>query len=145
EPRAHSQEHEEEEPMSTPQTTDGVKTALRAVYNWNYAPEIDQLRNLYANALERQWIGARDLDWSQPVDRQAVSRSFNTWGTPLDQPDFWATLPAETRWEISRRSAAFMLSNFLHGEQGALFIAGQLVNAVPHMDGKFYAATQTLD
>ena len=46
---------------------------------------------------------------------------------------------------MSRRSAAFMLSNFLHGEQGALMVAAQLVNAVPHMDGKFYAATQTLD
>ena len=38
-----------------------------------------------------------------------------------------------------------MLSNFLHGEQGALMVASQLVSAVPHMDGKFYAATQTLD
>jgi hypothetical protein len=38
-----------------------------------------------------------------------------------------------------------MLSNFLHGEQGALMVAAQLVNAVPHMDAKFYAATQTLD
>jgi hypothetical protein len=38
-----------------------------------------------------------------------------------------------------------MLSNFLHGEQGALMVAGQLVSAVPHMDAKFYAATQTLD
>jgi rubrerythrin len=38
-----------------------------------------------------------------------------------------------------------MLSNFLHGEQGALMVAGQLVSAVPHMDGKFYAATQTMD
>jgi hypothetical protein len=42
-------------------------------------------------------------------------------------------------------TAAFMLSNFLHGEQGALMVAAQLVSAVPHMDGKFYAATQTLD
>jgi hypothetical protein len=46
---------------------------------------------------------------------------------------------------MSRRSAAFMLSNFLHGEQGAMMVAAQLVSAVPHMDGKFYAATQTLD
>jgi para-aminobenzoate N-oxygenase AurF len=125
--------------------TEEVKAALRAVYNWNYAPEIDQLRSLYANALERQWIAARDLDWSQPVDREAFSRSFSLGGIPVDKTQFWADLPADTRWEISRRSAAFMLSNFLHGEQGALFIAGQLVNAVPHMDGKFYAATQTLD
>jgi hypothetical protein len=110
--------------MTAPNETEGVKTALRAVYNWNYAPEIDQLRSLYANALERQWIATRDLDWSQPVDREAFSRSFSMGGIPVDQTDFWANLPADTRWEISRRSAAFMLSNFLHGEQGALFIAG---------------------
>src|SRR5262249_44360612 len=32
-----------------------------------------------------------------------------------------------------------------HGEQGALMVAAQLVNAVPHTDAKFYAATQTMD
>jgi hypothetical protein len=132
-------------PPTHPREGEGVKAALRAVYNWNYAPEIDQLRSLYANALERQWIAMRDLDWSREVDREAFSRTFTMGGIPVDQTDFWQNLPADTRWQVSRRSAAFMLSNFLHGEQGALFIAGQLVNAVPHMDGKFYAATQTLD
>ena len=131
--------------MSTVNETEGVKTALRAIYNWNYAPEIDQLRSLYANALERQWIATRDLDWSQPVDREAFSRSFSMGGIPVDQTDFWANLPADTRWEISRRSAAFRLSQFLHGEQGALMVAAQLVNAAPHTDAKFYAATQTMD
>jgi hypothetical protein len=48
-------------------------------------------------------------------------------------------------WELTRRTAAFRLSNFLHGEQGALMVAAQLVNAVPHTDAKFYAATQTMD
>ena len=46
---------------------------------------------------------------------------------------------------MTRRTAAFRLSNFLHGEQGALMVAAQLVNAVPHTDAKFYAATQTMD
>jgi hypothetical protein len=132
-------------PVAHPREGEGVKAALRAVYNWNYQPEIDQVRNLYANALERQWIALRDLDWSREVDREAFSKSFTMGGIPVDQTDFWQRLPVEKKWEISRRSAAFMLSNFLHGEQGALFIAGQLVNAVPHMDAKFYAATQTLD
>jgi hypothetical protein len=66
-------------------------------------------------------------------------------GIPISETSFWKDLPAETRWNVSRCSAAFMLSNFLHGEQGALMVAGQMVSAVPHMDGKFYAATQTLD
>jgi hypothetical protein len=124
---------------------DSLKTSVQAVYNWNYAPEIDQLRSLYANALERQWIATRDLDWDAEIDANVFSRSFSLAGIPIDRTDFWKELPGDTRWEIARRSAAFMLSNFLHGEQGALMAAAQLVEAVPHLDGKFYAATQTLD
>jgi para-aminobenzoate N-oxygenase AurF len=132
-------------PAKHPNTTASAKTALEALYNWNYETEIDQLRTLYANALERQWIGLRDLDWSTEIDREAFSRTFSLAGIPIQETAFWKSLQPELRWEVSRRSAAFMLSNFLHGEQGAMMVAGQLVNAVPHMDGKFYAATQTLD
>jgi len=123
----------------------GVKAALEAIYSWNYEPEIDSLRTLYANALERQWVALRDLDWEREIDREAFSRTFSLAGIPIQETEFWKGLGPELRWEVSRRSAAFMLSNFLHGEQGALMVAAQLVNAVPHMDGKFYAATQTLD
>ena len=130
---------------SHPQEGDGVKTALTAIYNWNYEPEIDQLRTLYANALDRQWIGLRDLSWDEEIDREAFSASFTLGPADIQQTDFWKNLPAETRWKVSSGMATFLLSNFLHGEQGALMVAGQLVSAVPHMDAKFYAATQTLD
>jgi hypothetical protein len=132
-------------PVRHPQSTSGVKAALEAIYNWNYESEIDQLRTLYANALEHQWIALRDLDWEQEIDREAFSRTFSLAGVPIQETTFWKDLSPDLRWEVSRRSAAFMLSNFLHGEQGALMVAAQLVNAVPHMDGKFYAATQTMD
>jgi hypothetical protein len=132
-------------PERHPAAGDSVAASLTAIYNWNYDSEIDELRTLYANALERQWIALRDLDWSRDIDREAFSRTFSVGGIPVEQTRFWQSLPLETRWEASRRTAAFMLSNFLHGEQGALMVASQLVNAVPHMDGKFYAATQTLD
>jgi hypothetical protein len=122
-----------------------VSAALTAIYNWSYQPEIDQLRTLYANALERQWIALRELDWEAGIDREAVTQTFSMGGLPVAETRFWQQLPFETRWHVSRTSAAFMLSNFLHGEQGALMVAGQLVNAVPHMDGKLYAATQTVD
>ena len=122
-----------------------VGAALTAIYNWSYEPEIDQLRTLYANALERQWIALRELDWEAGIDREALTRTFSMGGLPVAETKFWQSLPFETRWHVSRTSAAFMLSNFLHGEQGALMVAGQLVNAVPHMDGKLYAATQTVD
>ena len=124
---------------------DRTSTALDAIYNWDYEPEIDQLRTLYANALEHQWIAVRDLDWDRGIDREAFSRTFSLAGIPVQVTSFWQNLDADLRWEITRRTAAFMLSNFLHGEQGALMVAAQLVNACPHMDAKFYAATQTMD
>jgi hypothetical protein len=132
-------------PPRHPSQGEGVASALTALYNWDYEPEIDQLRTLYANALDRQWIALRDLDWERDIDREAFANTFSVGGIPIQQTGFWKGLDAHTRWEVSRRTAAFMLSNFLHGEQGALMVAAQLVNAVPHMDGKFYAATQTLD
>ncbi len=132
-------------PGSHPARTEGVRAAFEALYNWNYESEIDQLRTLYANALERQWIALRDLDWERDIDQEAFARTFSIGGVPIQATGFWETLDPKVRWELSRKSAAFMLSNFLHGEQGALMVAAQLVNCVPHMDGKFYAATQTLD
>ncbi len=132
-------------PETHPVQTEGVKAAMEAIYNWNYESEIDQLRTLYANALDRQWIAMKDLDWEREIDRDAFSRSFTMGGIPVSETAFWKELPPETQWEVSRRTATFMLSNFLHGEQGALMVAAQLVNAVPHMDGKFYASTQTMD
>jgi hypothetical protein len=130
---------------SHPSSTEGVRTAFDALYNWNYSSEIDQLRALYANALERQWIALRDLDWERDIDREAFAQTFSIGGVPIQVTRFWQELDPKLRWEVSRKSAAFMLSNFLHGEQGALMVAAQLVTAVPHIDAKFYAATQTLD
>jgi rubrerythrin len=132
-------------PEQHPIQTESVATAVDAIYNWNYEPEIDQLRTLYANALDRQWIAMRDLDWDADIDQTAFARTFALGGLPITRTAFWQTLSQETQWEVARRSAALMLSTFLHGEQGALITASQLVAAVPHMDGKFYASTQTLD
>lgn len=128
-----------------PPTTDVVEASLEAVYCWDYASEIDELRTLYANALDSQWIAVRDLDWQAGIDHDAFSRTFSVGGFPVQDTDWWKNLDADLRWEISRKSSAFLLSNFLHGEQGALMVASEMVSAVPDMDGKFYAATQTLD
>ncbi|MCP3986261.1 MAG: ferritin-like domain-containing protein [bacterium] len=134
-------------PLPETQPFDGetVDVALTAIYNWNYDSELDQLRSLYVNALDRQWNAMRDFDWEIEVDRESFTKNFSFAGMPLYKTDFWQGLPKETQWEVSRRSTAFMLSNFLHGEQGALIAASELVNAVPDIDGKLYAATQTLD
>jgi len=127
-------------------STPPIDCALQALYSWNYEPEIDELRTLYANALDRQWIAVRDLDWERELDpAHAVANLEDPQQFPIGQLHVWQELPDEKKQSIALKLNAFMLSQFLHGEQGALMVAAQLVNAVPHMDGKFYASTQTLD
>jgi len=122
-----------------------LATAMQVVYQWNYDPEVEELRNLYVKAAEGQWIGAKHLDWSRPIDLVKFSTTPLGAGVPIEKTSYWRSLSEETTTELVRRTAAFRLSQFLHGEQGALMVAAQLVNAVPHTDAKFYAATQTMD
>jgi hypothetical protein len=122
-----------------------LPTALKVIYQWNYDPEVEELRNLYVKATEAQWIGERDLDWNRPIDLVKFSTTPLGVGVPIEKTSYWRSLPDTTKADLVRRTAAFRLSQFLHGEQGALMVAAQLVNAVPHTDAKFYAATQTMD
>jgi hypothetical protein len=123
----------------------GLETAMKVVYQWNYEPEVDELRRLYYKATEAQWIAEREIDWDRPIDRERFATTPLGVSFPIEKTSYWKALDADTVWELTRRTAAFRLSNFLHGEQGALMVASQLVNAVPHTDAKFYAATQTMD
>ena len=122
-----------------------LATAMKVVYQWNYEPEVDELRRLYLKATEAQWIAERDVDWERPIDRERFAATPLGGPLPIERTSYWRALDPDTVWELTRRTAAFRLSQFLHGEQGALMVAAQLVNAVPHTDAKFYAATQTMD
>ena len=57
----------------------------------------------------------------------------------------WEALDAKARWELRQHMAAWLNSQFLHGEQGALICASKIVQTVPDVDSKFYAATQVMD
>ena len=131
--------------LKTPTQEPDLATAMQVVYQWNYDPYVEELRNLYVKAAEAQWIGDKALDWERPIDLVKFSSTPLGAGLPIEKTSYWKSLPQETTAELVRRTAAFRLSQFLHGEQGALMVAAQLVNAVPHTDAKFYAATQTMD
>lgn len=132
-------------PDKMPIRTREVETAFTAVYDWQYGDELDKIRNLYARALDQQWHALRDLDWEGEWDMSRFVTSFTVGGVPVHRSTFWKQLPPAMKAEIQKRVFAHTLSNILHGEQGALLIAGQLVNAAPDMDSKLFAATQTID
>ena len=132
--------------LTTPTQEPDLGTAMKVVYQWNYGSEVEELRRLYVKAAEAQWVASRDIDWDRPVDLEKFATTpVGTGAVPIERNSYWQSLSKDTRLELTRRTAAFRLSNFLHGEQGALMVAAQLVNAAPHTDAKFYAATQTMD
>lgn len=131
--------------LETETQEDPFKTSMEVIYQWNYEPEVDELRRLYVKATEAQWVSERDLDWDREIDMERFATTPLGLGLPIQETSYWKNQPEDQRLEITKKTAAFRLSNFLHGEQGALMVASQLVNAVPHTDAKFYAATQTMD
>jgi hypothetical protein len=54
-------------------------------------------------------------------------------------------LSEQERDELQMNMSSWLFSQFLHGEQGALTVAARIVESVPDMDSKFYAATQVMD
>ncbi len=126
-------------------TSTDIPSEFRACFNWEYKHDDPELLRLYGAAKKGQWNG-EDLPWEITVD------PFND-EVPiiLDEMLPIGDLPAFrrlTRKEIlvqKHATVAWMLSQFLHGEQGALFAACQVTQAVQWLDAKFYGSTQVVD
>jgi hypothetical protein len=117
-----------------------------ARFDLKYRRGFTEMARLYEAAKSSQWNASSDLDWSIPVDpfdprRQLIPDEF----LPVSQIPMWNTLSTRER-DVQRHALlAWMLSQFLHGEQGALFAAAQVTEAVPWLDGKLYGGTQVVD
>jgi hypothetical protein len=111
-----------------------------------YQRQFPEMARLYEAAKTSQWNATTDVDWSIDVDpfdpeRQLVPDSF----LPVSQIPLWGTL-SEREKNVQRHALlSWMLSQFLHGEQGALFAAAQVTEAVPWLDAKLYGSTQVVD
>jgi len=57
----------------------------------------------------------------------------------------WNRLTDAEKATVRRHFQSWQLSQFLHGEQGALVCTAKIVQQVPAVDAKFYAATQVVD
>jgi len=112
------------------------------IFNWNYDVAHENLRKLYERGKTAQWNGSEDLDWSTDVDLEA--ELFSADPSMLDQP-WYKKMSLKEQRRLSVETNTQTLSQFLHGEQGALIATAQLVSAVPTSDGKFYASTQVMD
>ncbi len=119
-----------------------VTYQLETLWDYDYVPTHDELETLYETAKKNQWNGSTTIDWSRPVGTEGpvLNTQLAFAGT-----NFFARLSAAEQKEIEIRVSAWRLSQFLHGEQGALVVCGQLVNSIPELDAKLYASTQVVD
>jgi para-aminobenzoate N-oxygenase AurF len=114
------------------------------VFNWQYDEARDKLLTLYEKGKNKQWNSNERLDWSIDVDRS----------NPLGFPDQYVSIYGSEMWNkldekgksnVRLHLDSWRFSQFLHGEQGALICSSKVVQTVPDMDSKFYAATQVFD
>ena len=119
------------------------QTPLTGSYNWDYENANSKIRRLYELGKRFNWNVEMDIDWKQPRVRLESPPPGEPEGF-CDHPK-WQALSDAQKLDFMRRSQSQVLSQFLHGEQGALLVASQLVSCAPTHDAKLYAASQTFD
>jgi len=118
-----------------------------AHFDWTYPKDQPEMADLYRRAKAGQWDGDKDLPWHIDVD--PLNPEVPLVPTDFADHDFLAEkgikLDAKERRQLDYEMTSWMLSQFLHGEQGALYAAAQVTEAVQFFDGKLYGATQVMD
>jgi hypothetical protein len=124
-----------------------LKATIDTVFDWQYALKKQNLLNLYEKGKTLAW-NANDLDWSIDVNiermiRERVANGMAPMMNAMLNPP--VHLGDAEVIEMQLNINAFMLSQFLHGEQGALLATAKIVQGVPWEEAKFYAANQVAD
>ena len=133
--------------LSQKQVEDVVEifnTPLTGSYNWDYTIADDRIKKLYELGKELNWNGSIDLNWeyTHPADERIVEPDEEL---PHETLEAYDKLSEEEKILFDRHSTAELMSQFLHGEQGALLVASQLASCAPTYNAKLYAASQTFD
>ncbi|WP_062345716.1 ferritin-like domain-containing protein [Herbidospora yilanensis] len=121
-----------------------VQMAGSARFTWEYDDGRDRMLALYQKGKDKQWDSVKRVDWGLEVDPYDVLGIPDETIAIYDSP-LWHRMDDQTRKEVRRHGAAWQFSQFLHGEQGAMICSARIVESVPDLDSKFYAATQTMD
>jgi len=101
-------------------------------FTWEYDDSRAALLQLYDKGKKQQWDAAERIDWSLDLDPE----------NPMMLDD---RMTDKERREARHHLQASQISQFMHGEQGALIATSKIVQTVPDLDSKFYAATQVMD
>jgi hypothetical protein len=130
-----------------------IRDNAERIFLWDYDRSRQQLVTLYNKAMSSQWNSVTDLDWSTEVDPAELVASSPQQNLTVRLARAAAEEPGSpiANWSdkefigLGIESLKAMLSQFMHGEQGAMMVAAKIVETVPWIDAKYYASTQTMD
>jgi len=115
---------------------------MEVCWNFDYSISLDSLERLYKKAKRGQWDSDQYLDWDISID---PSKPIVEQTSDLLKIPFFERMSQSQRDMFSAHNTAQLLSQFLHGEQGALMTASVLTHSVKDYDAKLYCASQTMD
>src|SRR6185369_12668607 len=120
-----------------------LEAMLDITYTWGYQETRQKLRDLYDKAVRAQWISDEVLPWKCDVDLEKPMGPEQL--MPLFGSDIYNKMTEKERRNLNIETFSWTLSQFMHGEQGALLASAQLVDSVQNIDSKLYAASQVVD
>lgn len=124
-----------------------IPASHHAHFDWTYPNDQPAMQDLYNRAKRGQWDSDIALDWSTSVDplNPEVPLLREGFVDVRALEPYGIRLTPKEHQKLTYSITAWLLSQFLHGEQGALFAAAQVTEAVQFFDGKLYGATQVMD
>jgi hypothetical protein len=141
------------DPAEVDATVKLITDNAQRVFLWDYDRSRDQLVTLYNKAMSSQWNSITDLDWATDVDPERLVTASAAPNVTVLLARAASKVPGSpiASWsdaqftELGIESLKATLSQFMHGEQGAMMVAAKIVETVPWIDAKYYASTQTMD
>jgi len=125
----------------------GMRASHDAYFDFRYQGDYPEMYDLYRRAVQNQWDGDAQLDWATDVDpRNPEKPVFPIELVPMEGlAAHGIRLDRDEQMRFVHDFSCWLLSQFMHGEQGALFASAQVTESVHWVDGKFYGATQVMD
>jgi hypothetical protein len=114
------------------------------VFDWAYGAQTSSVQNLYAKSKHAQWDASERINWQQDLEPDNPF-GYDDRLMPLSGTKAWASASANERANARHHYQAYMVNQFLHGEQAALMAAARLVQILPDVMGKQMAAQQVAD
>ena len=121
-----------------------VPQDFEAAFDWRFDDGRRHMMHLYQKGKDMQWDALTRVDWDEELDPD----------NPMEMPDelsglyytpIWQKASNREKAHMRRHFQAWTISQFLQGEQAAMICAAKIVQQVPDLDSKFYAATQVMD